>query len=320
MIYNYVIYHKGCFDGFASFVILERSGKMSEDAKIFPDVPSAKYPPKDIEGKDVIIMDVAYKYDVLKEIFLSAHSVTFIDHHVTIHDDVLKLKEKYSDKSENIKIIYDESECGSSLTWKYLHKKKKLPKFLKYIHANDVGKWDLYKNTYSFMAGLEVNYKTEPTAGHLKKWNELFDTETVKRTIKKGRIYREYSGYLLDLNVNKYAMMSFPSNQIYEEFSEYFKKPAQYKVAVSFNPCPDNSLLGNKMMKEINCDFVMFVSPILDRKEYVLSMRSIATDVGSIAKMFGGGGHNLAAACSFPMSRYNIEDLFMKDSLPRQRK
>lgn len=319
MIYNYVIYHKGCFDGFTSFIILDMSKKISNDAKIFPDIPSAKHPPKDIEGKDIIIMDVAYNYDVLREIFLSANTVTFIDHHVTIRDDVINLTNELDDKNK-IKIIYDVDECGSTLTWKFLFGKKKKPFFLKYIHANDTGQWEIYKNTYNFMAGLSVNYKTELTETNIKAWNNLFDKSTVKSVIKRGKIYREYISHLLETNSSKYSMMSFPSEQIYEEYTDYFKKPGQYKVAVSFNPCPDSSLLGHQMMKDINCDFVMFVSPQLDRKLYVIAMRSLITNVGNIAKMFGGGGHDLAAACSIHMDKYDIRDLFMKDSLPREKR
>lgn len=317
--YNYVIYHRGCYDGFSSFIILDKSGRISEDAIIFPDVPSAKNAPKDIYDKDVIIMDTAYNYDILMEIFKLAKSITFIDHHVTIRDDVIKLKKEIDNFDNKIKIIYDESECGSSLTWNFLFPNKKLPLFLKYIKANDIGKWDRYKHTYNFMANLNVNYKTELTEKNIKKWQTLFDKNHVKDMIKKGKIYREYIDYMLDANTNKYSMMAFPSEKIYEDFTDYFKKPGQYKVAVSSFPCPDASQLGNKMMKEIRCDFVIFFSHNLDRHEYVLIFRSLEIDVGKIAKMFSGGGHKLAAACSISMDKYSIDELFMNDPLPRQK-
>lgn len=318
MMYNYVIFHKSCFDGFASFIVLEKSKKISKNAIIFADVPSTKHIPRDIDGKDIIIMDVAYKYEILKEIVLYAKTVTFIDHHITIHNDVLKLI-KTVDKSK-INIIYDENECGSSLTWKYFFKHKKLPLFLKYIHANDIGKWDMYKHTYSFITGLKVKYDTNITENNIKRWNGLFDTMTIKKIIKKGKIYKEYEDYLIEGNLNRYSMMSFPSYQIYEHFSDHFTKPGQYKVALSFCPCPDSSILGNRIMKEIDCDFVMFVSPNMEKKEYIISMRSDGVDVGSISKLFGGGGHSFASAMGLSMTKYNIDDLFLKDVLPRQRK
>lgn len=318
--YNYVIYHRGCYDGFSAFVILDKSGFIEKGATIFPDVPSAKIAPRGIEDKDVIIMDTAYKYDILKEIFRSAKSVTFIDHHITIRDDVTKLKDEFTSESKSINIIYNEDECGASLTWHFCYPDKKLPWFLKYIKANDIGKWEMFNNTYNFMAYLNVHFQTELSKENIEKWNTLFDKDTVKRMIKKGRIYKEYIDYMLDTNSNKYSMMSFPSEKIYEEYTEYFKQPGQYKVAVSSMPCPNSSQLGNKMMKEINCDFVMFFTQNLDKKEYILSLRSDEVDVGEIAKIFGGGGHKLASACSIQMDKYSIDDLFMKDSLPRQKR
>ena len=51
--YNYVIFHKGCFDGFTSFIILTKTGKISKGATIYPDVPSAKFAPPQINNKDV---------------------------------------------------------------------------------------------------------------------------------------------------------------------------------------------------------------------------------------------------------------------------
>ncbi len=320
--YNFVIYHRGCYDGFSSFIILDKSGLINEDAIIFPDVPSAKFPPKGIEDKNVIIMDTAYKYDVLKDIFKSAKSVTFIDHHVTIHDDVIRLKEEINslNNESNIKIIYDEEECGSSLTWKFCFPNNKLPWFLKYIKANDIGKWNMYKNTYNFMAYLNVHFQTELEKSNINKWHTMFNKDVVKYMIKKGRTYKEYIDYIIDQNVNRYSMMLFPSEEIYEEYTEYFKQPGQYKVAVSSCPCPDASQLGNKMVNEIDCDFVIFFAQNLDRREYVLSFRSLEIDVGAIAKIFGGGGHKLASACSLQMSKYSIDDLFMKESLPRQKK
>lgn len=319
--YNYVIFHKGCYDGFSSFIILDKSGMIDKDAIIYPDVPSAKISPKNIENKNVIIMDTAYSYDILKNIFELSDSVTFIDHHVTIKDDVSKLTKRFENEKDNkINIIYDESECGSSLTWKFLFPNKKLPLFLKYIKANDIGQWNIYKNTYNFMASLNVKFNTDLNKENIQKWNNMFDVNVVKKMIKRGKIYREYVDYILEKNAHKYSMMLFPSDSIYEEFTEYFKQPGQYKVAVSSLPCPDSSLLGNKMVKEINCDFVIFFSQNLDKNEYILTFRSNSVDVGKIAKIFSGGGHKFASACSISMDKYSIDALFMKNSLPRQRK
>lgn len=316
MLYNYAIYHKNCQDGFSSLIILLYSKQISKDAIIYHDVPSAHYPPREIDNKDIIIMDVAYKYDILKKIIERAKSVTFIDHHVTIKNDVEKLKNTFGKK---ITIIYDEKESGASLTWKFLFKNKKLPLFIKYIRDNDIGTWKL-KHTKPFIYALRVKYEIDLKYDVIKKWNDLFDNNKVKNLIKRGKIYEEYAESLLEENIRKYSLESFPSEKIYEKYIDFFDKPGQYKVAVICGcGCPSTSLIGNKIMDEIKCDFAIIWTFSIERKDYILSFRSKEIDVGKIASIFGGGGHKLASACSFSAKLYSIQDLFFEHSLPRAR-
>lgn len=318
--YDYVIFHKNCLDGFTGFVILNNTGNISKDATIYPDIPAAKNAPHDIDNKNVIIIDVAYKYDVLREIMGRANSVTFIDHHVTIKNDVEKLISELSGK-DNL-VVYDQKMSGASLTWKYFYPDKKMPLFVKYIQDNDIGAWKM-KYTKYFITGLEVNYRLSIDQDNLTKWNLLFDKKNVESLIKKGITYSEYKNYLLDSNSQRYSLERFPSEKIYEDFIDknVFVKPAQYKVAVYCGSgCPSGTELARKILETVDCDFTIMWVYNMDRKEYVLSFRSENIDVGTIAKLFGGGGHTLASACSFPLSKYNITDLFYGDSLPRQPK
>lgn len=305
--YDYVIFHKNCFDGYTSFIILKKSKLISSNAIILPDVPSAKTPPDDIKNKNIIIMDVAYKCEILKQICSVAKSVVFIDHHVTIHEDIKQLQ---LDHSSNLKIIYDEEECGASLTWKYLFNDKPMPLFVKYIKDNDIGKWKL-KYTHEFIASLEVNFKTNLNIDSIKQWNKLFDESFVKKIIAKGITYVEYVNYLAKKNSKRYSLEYFPSKKLCDELHEYFDKPSQYKVAVFCGGgCPSATVLGVRMLDTIDCDFVMMWNLNLTKKEYVISFRSKSTDVGKIAQGLGGGGHMLASACSFSASQFNITDLF----------
>lgn len=312
--YDYVIYHKNCFDGFSGFMVLTRTKKISKDAIILPDVPSSKNVPNDIEGKNIIIIDVAYKIEILKRIFELAKKVTFIDHHITISDDVKKMPSSINKKHE---IIYDLNSCGATLTWKYFFKNKPLPYFLKLIEDNDTGKW-IFPETIPFITYLEVKYPTDLSRRSIAKWKNLFDDKMVAKLINKGNIYYEYKVHIAETNAKKYSMEAFPSEKIYEKFTKYFEKPFQYKVALYCGMgCPSVTELGKKILDSVNCDFVIMWALNLDKKEYVLSFRSKSTDVGNIAKIFGGGGHTLAAACSFSSNEYFIGDLFAKQSLQR---
>lgn len=218
---------------------------------------------------------------------------------------------------------------GATLVWDYFYPKKKVPLFLKYIQDNDIGAWKM-KYTKEFTLGLKVNYVTEPTKENLKKWNNLFSKKEVGKIIKKGNIYKEYHKYLLDTNIRKYSMLRFPSKKILDEFPKFFTQEGQYKVAVyNGGGCPDASSLGVEFMKKVGCDFVIMWNYQFDKKEYVLVLRSGGekdtentniVDVGEIAKLFGGGGHKQASACSFSKNKYDIFDLFTPDILPRSNK
>lgn len=315
MKFDYAIFHKNCLDGYSSLFVFLQSNKIAPNMFIYPDVPSSNNTPPNIKGKRVIIMDVAYKLEVLEKIFELAAHVVFIDHHDSIRNDVLNLSTKYP----HTEIIYDESRSGASLTWKYLFPNKSIPFFIKYIQDNDTGTWKL-KYTKYFILGLQVNYSLDLSKTTLNKWKQLFDPGHVKYLITKGKKYSEYQEYLLDSNSKRYTLESFPSPKIFAEFanSNVFTKPGQYRVAViNGSGCPSGSLLGNMIVEYVNCDFCILWTLHMDKKEYVLSFRSKTVDVGSIAKLFGGGGHKLASACSIPIKNYQITELFGPSSLPR---
>jgi oligoribonuclease NrnB/cAMP/cGMP phosphodiesterase (DHH superfamily) len=310
--YNYVIYHKNCLDGFSGFFILSLTKTIANDAIIYPDDPHTKNIPPGIENKDVIIIDVAYKKDIISEIFKLTKTTTFIDHHVSIRDDVLSLR-----PTENHKIIYNDAKSGASLTWNYFFKNN-LPLFVKYVEDNDIGAWKL-KYTIPFIDALRVEHKLIPTKENLNLWKKLLSATYCNKLIKKGLLYGKYKDFLIKNNLKKYSVHAFPSEKIYNMNPNIFNKIGQYKVIVHNGSCPDNSILGRTFLdKYKNYDFIILWNYQMDDKKYVLSLRSRDVDVGEIAKIFGGGGHKLASACSFYADNLNINDLFTNEKIDRE--
>lgn len=288
--YNYIIYHGNCFDGFAGFYLFMKTDKWTPKPIVYPDQPYAKNVPPNIKNKNVIIIDVAYKLDILLEIMNQANNVLFIDHHITLHDDIKNLIIKPPHK-----VIYDENYSGASLVWKYFfNHTHKMPKFIKYIEDNDIGKWQ-YSETLSFMAGLEVHYTTEPTYDNLKKWDKLLDDKYLTNLIESGKKYEIYKNYLINKIANKYSIGKFPSEKIFNMFPNNFDKIGQYSVAIINSHCPSVSLLGKKIAENTNVGFVVLWNYIIEKKKYIISLRSKQIDVGKIARFFGGGGHKYAS-------------------------
>jgi oligoribonuclease NrnB/cAMP/cGMP phosphodiesterase (DHH superfamily) len=313
--YNYVIFHRKCLDGFTGFIILHNTKTILKDALIYPDVPSATIPPPNIYNKDIIIIDVAYKYNVLRDIVLKAKSVTFIDHHITIHDDVKRIAKEFSHKK--LFIIYDEHKSGATLVWDYFYPHKPRPLFIQFIEDNDIGTWKI-PNVYDFITALQVKYPINLKPETIKMWSKLFKVSTIKKLIKLGSTYMEYKKFISEEHSKRYSVERFPSDKIYSENKHLFKSPGQYKVAVYCgSPCPASSDISKLILKNNDYDFFMSWVLNLDRKEFVFTFRSLKVDVGEIAKIFNGGGHKLASAGSIKMNGFDIRDLFVGESLPR---
>jgi uncharacterized protein len=300
MKYNYIIYHKNCFDGFTSLILFMKSNNYEKKHTIYPDIPSSEILPPNIKGKNIIIMDVAYKKEIIEKIVKLANFVLFIDHHVSIIDDVKKISDK------KLRVIYNSSKAASILVWEYFNKNKEYPLFLEYINKNDTGKWD--KDTLYFINSLEVNFQLNPTIINIKNWNKLLNDTFVQDMLKKGKIYNEYKQYLINKNSKKFDMKVFPSNKIKLDFKLEEKK---YNIAVINNSCPSVSLVGKNIVDNVNCDFCLLYSFNLKKDIVIISLRSKDTDVSQIAKKMGGGGHKLASAFKLDLKKYNISDLFI---------
>lgn len=300
--FNYIIYHNNCIDGFTGLFLFLKTKLWTSDTIIYPDYPSAKNTPPNIDRKNVIIIDVAYKPEIIKNIASRAKRIMFIDHHKTIVDDIKDLN-----LSEPHEIVYDENECGASLVWKRFFNRS-LPTFVKYVRDNDLGIWE-YKETHDFISALEVNYKTDIDVENIKKWNNLLKDTTVKNLIDRGKVYNEYKQYLIEKN--KPVFKRFPSKKYVDKKNKLLNKEGRYLVAVVPYGCPSPSLVGKYMMDTTEADFCVLWRYDIKKNMYILSFRSRDVDVGDIAKYFGGGGHKLASACSLP-SGVSIRDIFVK--------
>ena len=300
MKYNYIIYHKNCFDGFTSLIIFIKSNNYEKKHTIYPDVPSSNKIPPNIKGKNIIIMDVAYKKEIIEKIVKLANSVLFIDHHISIINDIKKIS------NNKLRVIYNSTKAACLLVWEYFNKNKKSPLFLEYVNKNDIGKWD--NNTLYFINSLEVNFELYPTIENIKNWNKLFNDDFVIDMLNKGQIYNEYKQYLINKNSKRFVMKIFPSDKIKLDFKLGDKK---YNIAVINNSCPSTSLVGKNIVDNVNCDFCLLYSINLKKNMIIISLRSKNTDVSYIAKKMGGGGHKLASAFKLDLKKYKIYDLFL---------
>lgn len=140
---RYVIHHKD-LDGYAS------AWAASHD----PDWRLAQYIPIHYgtafpagliyPAAEILVLDFSFDRAVLAEVHSKVTAIRVIDHHDTARDDLKGLDY----------CVFDDTECGATLTWKTLFPQQPVPQIL-----NLVKDWDLFTlkdpRTMAFKIGME---------------------------------------------------------------------------------------------------------------------------------------------------------------------
>lgn len=308
-VYDYIIYHRGCPDGFASVAVAHLAKAIDSNTILLPDDPFVTSAPTILQNKTVLIVDVAYKLNVIEEICRAAKRVLMIDHHITTQDQL-----QGKALPSNFQLIFKDGVCGALITWQHFfgHSGSKPPKALTYINDNDVGIWK-HESTVPFMLALDVTMSTKPKWSNVLEWADLISNDkAVKPLIKRGGIYQEYQRMVSTRSAFGSSVMAFPSKELFDMFPGAFEQPAQYTVALLNGGCPSVTAAAAAVMENIPCDFVMIWVYNLPEDTYRFSMRSKEVDVAAIASALNphGGGHKLAASFSISGAKIAIKDMF----------
>ncbi len=259
-----VLYHADCPDGFgASFAAWKKFGPKA----IYLPVKNQTLPPKEIEGKDVYLLDYCYTEKVLRGLLPKIKSLTVIDHHVT--------NEEPSKLANNRFFALDHS--GAVLSWQYFHPKIKVPKFLKYIEDVDIWKFKMShtKEVAAVAEFYDFDYKT---------WSRLVNEIETKAGFKK---YLEQGSILVTKMEDEVAALVDNAEEVH--FEGYKCLAVNSPVYVSF--------IGQALYTKKPP-----IAIIWSRRgnRMVVSLRSDGTvDVAKIAEKYGGGGHKAASAFSW---------------------
>jgi len=150
------IYHGNCADGFgAAWVVREALG---DDVEFHVGV--YQQDPPDVTGRDVIIVDFSYKYDVLVKMSYKANSILILDHHKSAADDLEKLPKVIestgydgfhselsslcaSQNMPHIGVLFDMERSGAMITWDFFHPDVWPPALIRHIQDRDLWKFEL---------------------------------------------------------------------------------------------------------------------------------------------------------------------------------
>jgi len=255
------IYHGSCADGFTSAWIVN---------KVHPGtVFHAGYynePPPDVTNDYVFIVDFSYKLDVMKEIVKKALHVVHIDH----HDTAIRDMAGYNDL--NLEKVYSpqNTESGAMLTWKYFYPKKEVPDIIK--HVDDRDRWKfLIRGTRAVSANMfSYDYTFE-------NWDMLMNQRLEQQILEGTAIERRMAKDVKELIGVVVRRMNIGG----------------FNVPVANVPYQYGSDLCSEICK--NEPFAGYYYDKPTHREFGLRSNDSGINVGEIAKLYGGGGHEHAS-------------------------
>lgn len=263
--FTHVIYHKACPDGFASAYIAWKV--LGNNSRYIPQAYYDKLP--DIKDSKILVCDFSFNEKETLKLIKENESYFNIDHHKSAFENLEDIEDKYK--------YFDINHSGAVLTWKYFFPNDEIPFFIKLIEDYDLWKFN-YKETKPFMIALnEMKF-------NFKEWMQFEDESFLNEFIKKGKILESYQNSLVDIVCKCHK-------KVIHKFDNQFYKVAYVNTNLFKNE------IANKLVLETDCDFSITYNYDDSKNLTKFSLRSIdeKADVGSIAKIIGGGGHRNAA-------------------------
>ena len=163
---------------------------------------------------------------------------------------------------------------------------KKIPDILKYIDDYDLHGFTeflVYSESRPIHLVLNVSYdRRNHTDENFTKWDDLLSNKFVKKLLKIGHIFENYSKFLMkkDMNLINDKLI--------------IKNSSQYNYIVS-NCNPTDSDIANIFAQRDNIDFCILWTYSQKYKNIGCQLRSKLMNITFIAEHFGGGGHAKAA-------------------------
>lgn len=277
---THILYHANCADGAAACAVVLL---VHPAAKTYP-VQYGQPVPELPADADVFIVDFSYKRAELEQLNASVQSLFVIDHHASAERELEGLDY----------CLFDGSESGATLAWKYFFPSEHTPKLLQYIKDRDLWQWDL-DHSREFSAGWKMD----------SIWN------------KPGVIAAYLDDAILEENVVDFAIKNGTPVLLYQAtcIASDIKK-ARFAV-IAGHTVPVLNCTHTNIISEVGGELAKdqpFAATYFDTEDKRIYRRRSAQDepqaldVSIVAQQYGGGGHKHAAGFFVPLSN-PLEDL-----------
>lgn len=259
----FCIYHSDCADGFtAAWAVW----KKHPDAEFYPGVHGT--PPPDVTGRDVVLVDFAYKRPEMLHIAAQATTVLILDHHKSAQAELVDLP-------GNVEVVFDMNRSGAKMAWDYFHPSEVTPGIVRHVQDRDL--W-LFKdrNTKPFSSAL---FSMEYTFDNWNYVDALCNTQN------------GYSQFLAEGKAIERKHMKDVHELI--RVGAYRTNVAGFDVPILNCAYFHSSDAGHVM--GVGEPFAVCYSDTELTRNFSLRSAEDGQDVSVIAAHFGGGGHKHAS-------------------------
>jgi hypothetical protein len=297
--------------------------------------------------KDIIVIsaDIGYDGQSLMKLLELFPDMIILDHHISSYRSIIKeYFMKYLSKHNNVDLFgnkvldmelknsidyfdnlsknlpltspfrkylppnyyFDIEECGSTLTWKHFYGDAEIPMTLQHIRARDTWNFNLVPKSKIITIGLYEMLSNNPPKNDWTIWDQfIYDEETnLNKCLEIGEI------------MNNIMMRRLW--ELYQRISPLeIKLNGKVYKGAAINTTEYISDLGNYIVTQKEDDKYVYDFALIwnfnSDGRFRCSMRSRKgdCDVGKLAHMFGGGGHQPASGCTFnnifPLLRKSFE-------------
>ena len=291
------IYHGNCADGFGAAWVVRKA--LGSDVEFVAGIYGQE--PPDVAGKDVVIVDFSYKYDILAALARKANSVIVLDHHKSAAEDLARFESFHAGVEEDtrrddgatllgwktahvmansqngptIACCFDMNRSGAMLAWDHYFPNQEPPQLLRHIEDRDLwlfkleGTREIQANLFSYPYDFEV-------------WDQLMAADVLTLISDGAAIERKHHKDVAELvGVTKRRL-----------------KIGGFDVPVASLPYTLTSDAGHLMAQGEPFAACYWDTPT----GRVFSLRSTdeGIDVSEIASQYGGGGHRNASGFRVP--------------------
>lgn len=298
------IYHGNCADGFtAAWAVWKRFGdEYDYQAGVYQE------PPPDVTGRDVVLVDFSYKYDVLCAMSFKARSLLVLDHHKTAAEDLGRLPVVRSESDFHTEVrhicsmqnmphigaLFDMDKSGAGLAWDFYHPDTKRPNLIDYVEDRDLWRFKLplSREVNAFIFSYDYSFRN---------WDFLnaamHDHMGVQNVADQGgAIERKHHKDVAELVKATKRDMVIGCHRVPVANLPYtLTSDAGHLMCSQWN--------GDMMQDGVTAQLPPFAACYWDTPEgRVFSLRSLpdGADVSEIAKQYGGGGHKNASGFRLP--------------------